>query len=40
MIRRIANLFRRTPRRIHHRSTGPVRLDPDVREVVDVVGTY
>ena len=27
-------------RRIHHRSRGPVRLDPDVREVVDVVGTY
>ena len=27
-------------RRIHHRSKGPVRLDPDVREVVDVVGTY
>ena len=27
-------------RRIHHRSNGPVRLDPDVREVVDVVGTY
>ena len=25
-------------RRIHHRSAGPVRLDPDVREVVDVVG--
>ncbi len=35
---RLARLFRRKPCRYHHRSTGPVVINPDRAEVVHVWG--